>query len=147
HISSGCIYTGDGPRGEGFRESDSPNFTFRQNNCSFYSGCKALGEELLSDVERCYIWRLRIPFNHCDGMRNYLSKLMRYARLLDVRNSLSHLDDFVAACWACYSQEHEYGIYNLTNPGSVTTREVVELILQSGKCIKDFQFFDSEEEF
>jgi dTDP-4-dehydrorhamnose reductase len=35
HVSSGCIYTGARPGGNGFRESDPPNFTFRHINCSF----------------------------------------------------------------------------------------------------------------
>ncbi|MEN9404443.1 MAG: dTDP-4-dehydrorhamnose reductase, partial [Verrucomicrobiota bacterium] len=43
HVSSGCIYTGSRPDGTGFTETDTPNFTFRTNNCSFYSGTKALG--------------------------------------------------------------------------------------------------------
>src|SRR4029077_4454496 len=34
HVSSGCIYTGARPDGSGFSETDAPNFTFRQNNCS-----------------------------------------------------------------------------------------------------------------
>src|SRR5687767_8137077 len=48
HISSGCIFTGRRTDGGGFRESDTPNFSFRTNNCSFYSGTKALGEEVLA---------------------------------------------------------------------------------------------------
>ena len=69
HISSGCIYTGRRENGGGFREDDPPNFCFRTNNCSFYSGTKALGEEVLEGAKRCYIWRLRIPFDHRDGLR------------------------------------------------------------------------------
>ena len=147
HVSSGCIYTGKHPDGRGFREYDPPNFSFRQNNCSFYSGCKALGEELLSKAEGCYVWRLRIPFDCFDSPRNYLSKLMRYERLLDARNSLSQLDEFVQACVDCLIQRVDFGIYNLTNTGSVTTREVVEMIRRSGVCKKTYDFFASEEEF
>src|SRR6185503_4612969 len=94
HISSGCIYTGSKPDGSGFGEQDRPNFTFRQNNCSFYSGCKALAEELLADAERCYLWRPRMPFSHRDAPKNYLSKILNYEKLLDVTNSLSELDEF-----------------------------------------------------
>src|SRR5581483_10424635 len=36
HVSSGCIYSGSRPDGSGFREEDTPNFTFRTNHCSFY---------------------------------------------------------------------------------------------------------------
>ena len=77
HISSGCIYTGRRADGKGFTEEDTPNFTFRKNNCSFYSGTKALGEEILTDAENCYIWRLRVSFNHEATPRNYLNKLIK----------------------------------------------------------------------
>jgi len=147
HISSGCIFLGARADGSGFTEEDEPNFTFRRNNCSFYSGCKALGEEVLSGAERCYLWRLRIPFNHIHNPRNYLSKLMSYERLLDVRNSLSQLDEFVRATWECWERRLPFGVYNCTNPGSITTREAVDLIQQSGLVKKEFKFFESEAEF
>ena len=147
HVSSGCIFTGTRDDGCGFSESDAPNFTFRQDNCSFYSGCKALGEEVLTGAERCWIWRLRIPFNHVDSSRNYISKMMNYGRLLDADNSLSHLDEFADACIECALREYDYGIWNLTNSGSVTTRQVIDLIQRHGLSDKTFDFFASEEEF
>ena len=147
HVSSGCIFTGTKPDGTGYSETDSPNFSFRQNNCSFYSGCKALGEELLRGAEHCFVWRLRIPFNQVDSPRNYISKMMRYERLLDATNSLSQLDEFAEACVACWVRKVPFGLYNLTNPGSVTTREVVELIRKYGLSSKQFEFFDSEDQF
>jgi len=150
HVSSGCIYAGDGPKGEGdtgFTEEDTPNFSFRSGYCSFYSGTKALGEEVLEGYENVYIWRLRIPFDNHESPRNYLTKLMRYDTLLEARNSISHLGEFVAACFACHEKRVPFGKYNVTNPGSVTTREVAALIQKSGVCDKPFQFFDSEDEF
>ena len=179
HVSSGCIFTGHRQLSreltlEGFREEDAPNFSFRQNNCSFYSGTKALGEEALGYHEEkvgtdpalrwvgdadpeFYIWRLRIPFSEVDSSRNYLSKLMRYRKLLEVRNSLSQLDEFVRSCWECWEHKVPRGIYNVTNPGSVTTREVTELILAESAKRKrcgeislfpeKFDFFQNEEEF
>ncbi len=163
HVSSGCIYALERPGGGGWREDDAPNFSFRQPPCSFYSGTKALGEEVLGWAERDaggewpkwehesdpegYVWRLRIPFNELDGPRNYLSKLQRYDNLLQARNSLSQLDDFVNACWECVEKKLPYGIYNVTNPGSVKTSDVVELILKYAVNNKNYKFFDSEEEF
>jgi dTDP-4-dehydrorhamnose reductase len=147
HVSSGCIYTGSRADGSGFTEEDPPNFTFRQNNCSFYSGSKALGEEVLAGYPNVYLWRLRIPVDHVDNERNYLSKLMRYQRLLDATNSISHLGEFVAATFACWEKRVAFGTYNVTNPGKITTHEVVELIKASGVCDKEFHFFKSEEEF
>jgi dTDP-4-dehydrorhamnose reductase len=147
HVSSGCIYNGAKPDGSGFSETDAPNFSFRSPPCSFYSGTKALGEEVLAGAPNAYIWRLRIPFNEVDGPRNYLSKLMRYSHLLDAANSISQLDEFVAATLATWERRVPFGTYNVTNPGHVTTREVVALIKQTGVSNKDFQFFADEAEF
>lgn len=171
HISSGCIFSGRRHDGNGFTESDPPNFCFRTNNCSFYSGTKALGEEILGyqetldatngrtwchrDKPQAYVWRLRIPFDHRDNPRNYLSKLMRYRKLLDAENSISHLDDFVQACFACYEKSLPMGIYNITNPGTVTTKWVSGLIAEQASKSKDhsvsfpanFEFFADEAEF
>ncbi|GAA4455907.1 sugar nucleotide-binding protein [Novipirellula rosea] len=147
HVSSGCIYTGRRTDGAGFRESDPPNFSFRTNNCSWYSGCKALGEEVLADAENTFIWRLRIPFNNHDSPRNYLSKLVRYDRLLEAENSISHLDEFVDACIRCWQQRVPFGTYNVTNTGSVTTRKVTQLIREHLLPEKVYDFFASEDEF
>ena len=147
HVSSGCIYSGSRADGAGFTETDTPNFTFRTNHCSFYSGTKALGEEVLAATPNVYLWRLRIPFNEVENSRNYLTKLMRYARLLEAENSISQLDEFCAATFACWEKRVPFGTYNVTNPGHVTTHEVVELIKQSGVCPKDYMFFKDEDEF
>lgn len=147
HVSSGCIYTGSRPDGSGFTEEDVPNFTFRTNNCSFYSGTKALGEEILEGKPNCYVWRLRIPFDEIDNPRNYLTKLMRYARLLEAENSISELNEFVASTFACWEKRIPFGKYNVTNPGFVTTREVVDLIERSGVHPKKYDFFSNEDEF
>ena len=147
HVSSGCIYSGSRPDGSGFLEGDTPNFSFRSGYCSFYSGTKALGEEVLDGAPQVYLWRLRIPFDNHENPRNYLTKLMRYARLLEATNSISQLREFAEATFACWERHVPFGTYNVTNPGSVTTREVVDHIRRSGVCKKDFSFFASEEEF
>ena len=164
HVSSGCVFAGERPGGGGWREDDAPNFCFRKPPCSFYSGTKALGEEVLGWREEArgedewpawiqesetqgYVWRLRIPFNEVDNPRNYLTKVQRYDTLLEARNSLSQLEDFVAACWTCVEKKVPYGIYNVTNPGSVVTSEVVEMIKKLGVNEKDFKFFEDEDDF
>lgn len=147
HVSSGCIYTGSRSDGSGFTEEDRPNFSFRTDNCSFYSGCKALGEECLANTQSAYLWRLRIPFDSEDTPRNYLSKLMRYDTLLEATNSISHLEEFVSACWQTWKLRAPFGIYNVTNSGFVTTSEVVELIKQELGLEKTFKFFSDEKQF
>jgi dTDP-4-dehydrorhamnose reductase len=147
HISSGCIYSGRRADGKGWTEEDVPNFSFRSPPCSFYSGTKALGEEVLEGAENCFIWRLRISFNHEPSPRNYLQKLLNYENLLEAENSVSHLDEFCQKCIDCFTNDVEPGIYNMTNPGSITTSQVIEWIIQEGLTYKKFKFFNSEEEF
>ncbi len=147
HFSSGCIYSGCRDDGAGFREDEPPNFTFRQDNCSFYAGSKALGEEILRDARQCYIWRLRMPFSNIDSARNYLSKLIRYDRLLDADNSLSDLGQCVAGCLDCLDKGLPYGTYNMTNPGHIRASAIVNMIQAAGITNKKFKFFRSEAEF
>ena len=147
HVSSGCIYSRRRPDGAGWKEDDVPNFSFRSPPCSFYSGTKALGEEVLDGAENCYIWRMRIPFNQERSSRNYLQKLLNYDSLLEAENSVSHLDEFVQKCLECFDKEVEPGIFNMTNPGSVTTMQVTAWMHEQGVTNKHFKFFEDEEQF
>lgn len=131
----------------GFTESDAPNFSFRDGPCSFYSGTKALGEEAIVGVGQSFIWRLRIPFDEFDNARNYLSKVQRYAKVYDNVNSISHRADFVKACLDTWKLRAPFGIYNVTNPGYVTTRHVVEQIEKILKPKRKFAFWKNDAEF
>ena len=134
-------------RVRGFTETDPPNFSFRDGPCSFYSGAKALGEEALWSVGRGYIWRPRIPFDEFDHPRNYLSKLQRYPKVYDNVNSISHRSDLARACLDLWERRSPFGIYNVTNPGFVTTRHVVALIEKHLRPARRFEFWASDEEF
>jgi dTDP-4-dehydrorhamnose reductase len=173
HVSSGCIFAGakisengkirvekDMTKPElhelaekksatilGFTETDKPNSSFRDQPCSFYSGTKALGEEAMTGIGQSYIWRLRIPFDEFDNKRNYLSKVQRYAKVYDNVNSISHRADFVKACLDTWEKRTPFGIYNVTNPGYVTTRHVVEQIEKFLKPPRKFEFWKNDAEF
>jgi dTDP-4-dehydrorhamnose reductase len=136
-------------RFHGFTESDPPNFCFRSPPCSFYSGSKALGEEAIEQGggRNAYIWRLRIPFDEVDHERNYLSKLQRYDKVYDNINSISHRGDFVRACLDLWERRAPFGIYNVTNPGAVSTRQVVAAIERLLTPGRRFTFWPSDEEF
>jgi dTDP-4-dehydrorhamnose reductase len=173
HVSSGCIFSGakiregntvrvekDMTKPEmreltakspenilGFTETDTPNFSFRDMPCSFYSGTKALGEEAMAGIGQSYIWRLRIPFDEFDSMRNYLTKVQRYQKAYDNINSISHRGDYAKACLDLWGNRAAYGIYNVTNPDFISTREVVGMIEKILKPGRKFEFWESDEEF
>ena len=147
HVSSGCIYSGRRSDGRGWLEEDPPNFSFRSPPCSFYSGTKALGEEVLDGAENCFVWRLRIPFNDQANPRNYLQKLLNYERLLEAENSISHLNEFVEKCLACFREDVEPGIYNMTNEGCILTSQVTAWMKEEGVSDKQFSYFQDEADF
>src|SRR5205807_4446293 len=131
----------------GYTEEDQPNFTFREPPCSFYSGSKALAEEAIAGVGQSYLWRLRIPFDEFDNSRNYLSKVQRYEKVYDNVNSISHRGDFVRACIELWERRAPFGIYNVTNPGFVTTRQVVRMLQKILNPKRAFEFWENDEEF
>ena len=142
-ISSGCIYNGYSKK---FSEEDDSNFDFQ--NGSFYTGTKALCEKMILEHNpRSYIFRLRIPFDEHKFPRNYLTKLLSYDKLLNAENSLSHRGDFAKCVIDLLERKVPHGIYNITNKGSVTTKDIVDLIKKHGLSKKDFKFFDSPESF
>lgn len=173
HVSSGCIYSGAHVRNDGassverdlmdprvrsiwqkdpsvlqgFTENDTPNFSFQSPPCSFYSGTKALAEQAILNQGQNFIWRLRIPFDEVDSSRNYLSKLQRYTRLYENVNSVSHRSDFVRACLDLWKIRAPFGIYNVTNPGWITTRHVTAKIQKFLLPNREFQFFEDDTDF
>jgi UDP-glucose 4,6-dehydratase len=145
-IGTGCIYEGDNG-GAGFTEENEPNFSFKYNNCSFYSGVKAVAEACLKEDPRCYVARLRIPFDKHDGPRNYITKLLTYPKTYDNINSISHIGDFVRTCLDLYERDCPTGIYNITNEGSISTRQVVQMIQEILNPDREFEYFADDEEF
>jgi UDP-glucose 4,6-dehydratase len=88
-----------------------------------------------------------MPFNERSEPRNFLWRIQNYARVFNGINSLSHLEDFVRACLELWERQAPFGIYNMTNPGAVLTRQVTELIERILKPNRRFVFWRDEEEF
>jgi UDP-glucose 4,6-dehydratase len=153
HLSTGSIYTGakvieEGSRRierdlrqpglrekfereprsfEGFNELDEPNFSFRSPPCTFYSGTKALAEEAIRDIGQSYIWRPRLAFNERPDSANFLWRFQTEASPGDAIDSLSHVPDCVRACLDLWKVGAPYGIYNMTNPGAISARQLGEM--------------------
>jgi len=144
HVSSGCIYNG---YDKVFTEEDEPNFTEKTGG-SYYSETKAGAEKLLASMDsKCYMWRLRIPFDEVDSPRNYLTKLQTYDTLLNLDNSISHLREFTEACLRTWKINAPYGIYNVVNSNPVKAEGVIELIRKHLPFDKEVKFMSDVEKF
>ncbi|MGB8369886.1 MAG: hypothetical protein ACLPYZ_17310 [Limisphaerales bacterium] len=62
-------------------------------------------------------------------------------------NSISHRGDYVRACLDLWERRAPFGIYNITNPGFITTRHVVGLIQEILRPVRDFEFWQDDGEF
>lgn len=122
HISSGCIYQGDNG-GLGWREDDPANF-----DGSYYSHSKISAERLLSAYPNTLILRIRMPIDDTPGDRELIGKILRYKTIMDDENSMTVIDDFLVALKAMLTHaDIEFmGTFNMTNPGKITHREILE---------------------
>jgi dTDP-4-dehydrorhamnose reductase len=141
HISSGCVYTGYDKQ---YTEEDEPNFNF--SNGSFYSGSKALEQKLLEPyMNKSYLLRIRMPFSDDNNLKNLFSKLSRYDKLIDYENSLSYVPDVakVAVEFAIKSSIIPRGVYNVCNPGSITTKQLADMLGFDKPWFTEKEFNDS----
>ena len=140
HLSSGCVYTGykDG----GWLETDTPNFNF--DNASFYSASKTLAQELLTPyMNKSYLMRLRMPFCAENNPKSLLTKLKKYDKLVDKENSISCVYDIAKVAIVFYRQRPDYGIYNLCNTGSTTTKRIADKLGLNKQWFTEEEFRNS----
>jgi len=125
HISSGCIYYGykDG----GWKEEDETQ------PLSFYSQTKKQAEDLLKDD--ALIIRIRMPISTKNDPRNLITKLKKYTKIIDTKNSVTFVDDLVRFIpFAC--DNNLTGIYNFVSETPLSAAEIMEEYSK----IKDFKF-------
>lgn len=119
HIGSGCIYDGEGGKPGGFTEEDKPNFTG-----SFYSLTKAMSDQLLAPFPVLQV-RLRMPFDDAPGPRNLITKLVGFKRVLNIRNSITYIPEFLRAV-EILVHKRVTGIYNVVNTGAISPYEIMQ---------------------
>lgn len=120
HFSSGCIY-----QGEITDVHAEPNY-----HGSIYSISKGISDMYLKD--RAQVYRIRMPFTGVDEPKNYLSKVLKYAKtgkLIDYgQNSLTDLDEAVRVACDLIENDAPNGPYNLVNSGSVNMHELANML-------------------
>jgi dTDP-4-dehydrorhamnose reductase len=120
HFSSGCIYTGviDDVNA-------APNFFG-----SIYSVSKGISDSYLKS--RALVFRIRMPFTGVDEPKNYLTKVLNYARTAKLYdsglNSLTDHDEAIKIACDLISESADNGSYNLVNQGSITMRELASMM-------------------
>ncbi|MBI3671346.1 sugar nucleotide-binding protein [Candidatus Azambacteria bacterium] len=121
HLGSGCIYQGDN-NGNGFSEEDVPDINSMP---SFYSLTKFVSEYMLDKFPILQV-RLRMPLDSEKSNRNFITKITNYEKVINEPNSMTVIDDLIIATKKLIEKK-KTGIYNVTNPGSITHKEILDM--------------------
>jgi 3,5-epimerase/4-reductase len=123
-FATGCIFEYDDAHtigGQGFTEEDKPNF-----HGSFYSHTKALCEDLLSIYPTTCVLRVRMPISDDLNGRNFITKIVKYDRVVNVPNSMTVLTDMLPVS-LIMAERRLTGVYNFCNPGAISHNECLDL--------------------
>ncbi|MBM3197103.1 MAG: NAD-dependent epimerase/dehydratase family protein [Chlamydiae bacterium] len=125
NFGTGCIYEYDAqhPLGSniGFTEQEAPNFFG-----SFYSSTKVQLDQLLKNYPNVLNLRLRMPISSDLSSRNFITKITKYKKVINVPNSMTVLDEMIPIAIEL-ALSKETGNYNFTNPGVVSHNEILQL--------------------
>lgn len=137
HIGSGCVYEGY-KDGIGYGENDEPNFAG-----SYYSRTKAWCERMLKDFAVLQL-RLRMPFDSIPSERNFITKIVKYNKVISVPNSISVLEDFLMAADALIAKKAT-GVYNVTNPGTIDHQAILDMYIELVDPRYKYELFSLDE--
>jgi dTDP-4-dehydrorhamnose reductase len=119
YLGTGCIYTYTSDK-KLFTEEDTPNFFG-----SGYSTVKGYTDQILRHFKHTLQLRIRMPVSKLVSGRNLIDKLVGYANICSIPNSMTVLDDM----WQIIDkmiEVKEKGMYNLTNPGTAEHNWILE---------------------
>jgi dTDP-4-dehydrorhamnose reductase len=120
HLGSGCVFYGHSPLPGGFREDD------HGNPSAFYSRTKYAADLVLSQLPNVAVARLRMPIDAAPGERNLITKLARYAEVIDVENSVTVVADLVHVV-AELIERRATGVFHVVNPGPMRHQHLLAL--------------------
>jgi len=128
NFATGCIFEYDEEHplgsGKGYLEEDVPNF-----DQSFYSMTKAMVEKLSLFYPNALILRVRMPISDDLEPRNFITKISKYEKVVNIPNSMTVLHDLLPIS-IDMSEKELKGVFNFTNPGVISHNEILDLYKQ-----------------
>ena len=128
NFATGCIFEYDAAHpigsGIGFTEDDKPNFF-----ASFYSLTKGMVEQTSRFYPNMLLLRVRMPLSDDLNPRNFITKISKYEKVVNVPNSMTILTDCLPAALSMAKRKLT-GVYNFTNPGVISHNQILDLYKQ-----------------
>lgn len=128
YLGTGCIFDYDETHTKdniisGFKESDKPNFFG-----SSYSIVKGFTDRLMHQLynKTALNVRIRMPITDEVCPRNFITKITNYEKICSIPNSMSVLNELLPIM-INLALEGKVGTLNLTNPGTITHNEILEM--------------------
>jgi len=118
HLSSGCQFYGDAPHADGWHEDDYAN------PVAYYSKTKAAADIILGTLHNVAVVRLRLPLDSEPSLKNTITKLAGYSKVLDVVNSVTVMDDLLEVFYQVI-QKRATGIFHAVNPQPLAYRDLL----------------------
>jgi len=148
YLGTGCIFTYITPplsdtdkESSGFKEDDLPNFFG-----SGYSCVKGFTDMLMHQLEDSVLnLRIRMPIIGEDNPRNFITKITHYEKICSIPNSMTVLPELLPFI-INFMRNGITGTINLTNPGTISHDEILEMYKEYVDPTFTWQNFSIEEQ-
>jgi 3,5-epimerase/4-reductase len=142
YLGTGCIFTDKFPDDtEGYTEDSLPNFFG-----SGYSTVKGFTDRLMHMFsDHVLNVRIRMPIVDYNHPRNFISKICSYEKIINIPNSMTVLPELLPVM-IDLAKNKKTGTVNLTNPGTITHNEILDLYTKYVDNKFTYQNFTLEEQ-
>ena len=119
YLGTGCIFSGDN---DAHTEDEKPNFFG-----SSYSIVKGFTDRIMHAIGSTTLnVRIRMPITTYHHPRNFITKIASYKKICSTSNSITVLPELLPIM-IDMAVKKMTGTVNLTNPGTITHNQVLEL--------------------
>jgi hypothetical protein len=102
-------------------------------------------EDMLRAYTHTCTLRVRMPISDDLSPRNFVTKILNYAKVVNVPNSMTVLTEFLPLS-LIMAERRLVGIYNFCNPGAISHNEVLSLYRQYVDPTYTWENFTIEEQ-
>jgi 3,5-epimerase/4-reductase len=121
YLGTGCIFTNCEDK-KMFDEESLPNFFG-----SGYSTVKGFTDRLMKFYSNNVLnLRIRMPIVGFHNPRNFITKIVNYEKICSIPNSMTVLEDLIPILVSLATKKVT-GTVNLTNPGTISHNEILEM--------------------
>lgn len=143
YLGTGCIFSrSEDPTSFAYDEDALPDFFG-----SSYSIVKGFTDRLMHAMDSTVLnVRIRMPITDEDNPRNFITKITKYDKICSIQNSMTVLPELIPIM-IDMTLKGVKGTVNLTNPGTISHNDVLEMyrdIVDSSFSWQNFSIKDQD---